>query len=189
VKNKVRCGWPGHEDELMISYHDTEWGVPLHNDRKLYEFIVLEGAQAGLRWKTVLHKREGYRKAFDQFDPEKVAQYTEKDLARLLADASIIRNRQKILSAINNAKRFLEIQKKFGSFDKYIWQFTDGKVIKNAWKTMQEIPARTELSDTVSKDMIAHGFNFVGTTIMYAHLQATGMVNDHIASCYRYNEV
>lgn len=189
MDNKTRCNWTGHTSELMIKYHDDEWGVPLHDEQKLFEFLVLEGQQAGLSWQTVLNKRENYRMAFDNFDPNKVALYTEKDINRLLANPGIIRNRLKIVSTINNAKRFMEVQKEFGSFDAYIWKFVNNTPIKNAWKTMSELPAKTEISDAISKDMKKRGFNFVGSTIIYAHMQATGMVNDHIVSCFRYSEV
>ncbi|MDP4236177.1 MAG: DNA-3-methyladenine glycosylase I, partial [Bacteroidota bacterium] len=166
-----------------------EWGVPLHDDVKLFEFLVLEGAQAGLSWLTVLKKREGYRKAFSGFDPEKVARFTEKKIERLLQDASIIRNNLKVRSAVTNAKAYLKVQEEFGSFDKYIWQFTDGRVIHNTWKSLKEVPARTKESDTMSKDLIGRGFKFVGSTIMYAHMQATGIVNDHIVECFRHKEL
>jgi len=172
-----------------MRYHDEEWGVPLHDDRKLFEFLVLEGAQAGLSWSTILNKREGYRKAFSSFDPRKVAKYGAADLRRLLGDAGIVRNRQKIASAIHNAQRFLEVQQEFGSFDRYIWAFVDGKPIVNRWRTQSQFPARTALSDAISADLRKRGFSFVGSTIVYAHLQATGMVNDHIVGCFRYREV
>lgn len=183
----ARCPWPGNE--LAVTYHDTEWGVPLHDDQRLFEFIILEGAQAGLSWDTVLKKREAYRAAFDQFDPQKVARYTEKKTERLLANPGIIRNRLKIASAIQNARAFLKVQEEFGSFDSYIWGFVDGKPIRNRWKTLKELPARTPLSDTISKDLKKRGFNFVGSTICYAHMQATGMVNDHLVSCFRHKQI
>ncbi|MDP4220505.1 MAG: DNA-3-methyladenine glycosylase I [Bacteroidota bacterium] len=183
-----RCGW-SVSDPIYIEYHDKEWGVPLHDDVKLFEFLVLEGAQAGLSWLTVLKKREGYRKAFSGFDPEKVARFTEKKIERLLQDASIIRNNLKVRSAVTNAKAYLKVQEEFGSFDKYIWQFTDGRVIHNTWKSLKEVPARTKESDTMSKDLIGRGFKFVGSTIMYAHMQATGIVNDHIVECFRHKEL
>lgn len=182
-----RCDWP--KNELAIAYHDAEWGVPLHDDRGLFEFLVLEGAQAGLSWDTILRKRENYREAFDNFDVEKVARYTDKKIAKLLQNEGIIRNRLKVASAVINAKAFLKVQKEFGSFDTYIWEFVDGKPIKNAWKLINQIPAKTDVSDAISKDMKGRGFNFVGSTIMYAHMQATGMVNDHLISCFRYKEV
>jgi DNA-3-methyladenine glycosylase I len=183
-----RCGWSVN-DPIYIEYHDKEWGIPVHDDRKLFEFLVLEGAQAGLSWLTVLKKREGYRKAFAEFDPEKVARFTEKKIEKLLLDPSIIRNKLKVNSAVTNAKAFLNVQKEFGSFDKYIWQFTDGKVIHNKWKSLKEIPAKTKESDAMSKDLISRGFKFVGSTIMYAHMQATGMVNDHVVECFRHKEL
>ena len=183
-----RCGWSVKEP-IYIEYHDTEWGVPVHDDRKLFEFLVLEGAQAGLSWLTILKKREGYRTAFAGFDPEKVARFSEKKIEKLLLDASIIRNNLKVRSAVTNAKAFLKVQEEFGSFDKYIWQFTDGKVIQNKWKSLKEIPARTTESDAMSKDLIGRGFKFVGSTIIYAHMQATGMVNDHVTECFRHKEL
>ena len=187
-KTVNRCPWPA-DDARMIEYHDREWGVPMHDDRKLFEFLVLEGMQAGLSWSTILNKRENFRKAFHGFDPQKVARYTAKDVKRLLADAGIVRNRAKIAAAINNAQRFLEIQKEFGSFDRYIWQFVGGKPIRNRFKSLSELPAKTALSDAISQDLKQRGFKFVGSTIVYAHMQATGMVNDHLASCFRHREV
>lgn len=183
-----RCDWSG-ADPLMIEYHDREWGAPLHDDVKLFEFLILEGAQAGLSWSTILKKRENYRKAFDGFDPAKVAQYGDQDVARLLADAGIIRNRLKIAAAITNARLVLDVQKEFGSLDKYIWQFVGGRPINNAIKLLSEIPARTAESDAMSKDLQKRGFKFVGPTICYAFMQAVGMVNDHTAECFRYGEV
>lgn len=183
-----RCPWPGN-DQLYIKYHDEEWGVPVHDDRKHFEFLVLEGAQAGLSWLTILKRRENYRKAYDNFDPAKVAKYDAARMAELIANAGIIRNRKKIESSIKNAKCFLEIQKEFGSFDKYIWSFVDFKPVINAWKTLSEIPAKTELSDRISTDLKKRGFSFVGSTIMYAHIQAIGLVNDHLVSCFRYQHV
>ncbi|MCP4254023.1 MAG: DNA-3-methyladenine glycosylase I [Candidatus Scalindua sp.] len=185
---KTRCEW-GTVSQLYIDYHDNEWGVPVHDDRKLFEFLILEGAQAGLSWETVLKKREGYRKAFSNFDPVKVSRYGDKKIEALMGNKGIIRNRLKITSAINNAKRFLEVQKEFGSFDSYIWQFVDGKTITNRFKSVQEIPATTEVSDAMSKDLKKRGFKFVGPTICYAHMQATGMVNDHVVGCFRYKEI
>ena len=182
------CEWPA-DDELMVKYHDKEWGVPLHDDRKLFEFIVLDSAQAGLSWKTILYRREGYRKAFDNFDPKKIAKYTKKDVKRMLNDKGIIRNRLKIESTITNAQKFLEIQKKFGSFDKYIWQFVAHKPIRNKLRSLKEIPANSKESDSMSKDLKKRGFRFVGSTICYAFMQASGMVNDHIAQCFRYKEI
>jgi DNA-3-methyladenine glycosylase I len=182
-----RCGWA--KNDLAIHYHDTEWGVPLHDDTKLFEFIVLEGAQAGLSWDTILRKREAYREAFDGFDPAKVARYDEAKKAELLGNAGIVRNRLKIASAIANAKAFLQIQDKFGSFESYIWRFVGGKPIVNNWKALSEVPASTETSDAISKDLKHRGFNFVGSTIIYAHMQATGMVNDHVIDCFRRDEI
>lgn len=173
----------------MMEYHDREWGVPEHDDRKLFEFLILEGAQAGLSWSTVLNKRENYRKAFDKFDPVKVARYKEKKIKSLLADAGIIRNRLKINSAVNNAQRFLEVQKEFGSFSEYMWQFVGGKPIINKFRSLSELPATTPESDIMSKNLKKRGFKFVGPTICYAHMQAVGMVNDHLVTCYRYQEI
>jgi DNA-3-methyladenine glycosylase I len=170
----------------MIEYHDTEWGVPLHDDRKLYEFLVLDAAQAGLSWQTVLLKRENYRQAFDQFDATKIARYGARDVARLLADAGIIRNRLKVHSAIVNAQQFLKVQEEFGSFDRYIWQFTGGKTRVNRWRQLADLPAHTPESDAMSKDLKKRGFKFVGTTICYAFMQAAGMVNDHLVDCFRH---
>lgn len=181
-----RCDWA--KNDLAIAYHDAEWGVPLHDDRALFEFIVLEGAQAGLSWDTILRKRENYRTAFDNFDPEKVALYREQKVAELLSNEGIIRNRLKIASAIANAKAFLRVRDEFGSFDSYIWGFVDGKPIVNKWTDTSQVPAKTEISDAISKDLKKRGFNFVGSTITYAHMQATGMVNDHLVTCFRYNE-
>ncbi|MDI1240894.1 MAG: DNA-3-methyladenine glycosylase I [bacterium] len=181
-----RCGWA--RNDLAIHYHDTEWGVPLHDDRGLFEFLILEGAQAGLSWDTILAKRENYRKAFDNFDAAKVARYSEAKCAKLLENPGIIRNRLKVASAIGNAKAFLNVQKEFGSFDAYIWSFVGGKPIDGKRKEMGDIPAKTEISDTLSKELKKRGFNFVGSTIMYAFMQATGMANDHAASCFRYRE-
>jgi DNA-3-methyladenine glycosylase I len=184
----VRCAWAG-TDPLYVAYHDQEWGVPLHDDRKLFEMLILEGAQAGLSWITILRRRQGYRRAFDGFDPAVVASYGEEKIAELLEDTGIIRNRQKVRSAVNNARRFLEVQAELGSFDAYIWRFVDGKPIQNAWRNLGEIPAKTPLSDTISKDLLRRGFNFVGSTIVYAHMQATGMVNDHVQGCVRWAEL
>ena len=181
-----RCTWP--TNELAIRYHDEEWGKPLHDDRGLFEFLILEGAQAGLSWDTILRKRENYRKAFDNFDFEKVARYTDKKVEKLLQDEGIIRNRLKIASAISNAKAFLKVRKEFGSFDKYIWSFVGGQPIVNKVKGTSQILPRTEVSDAISKDLKKRGFNFVGSTIMYAFMQATGMVNDHLVSCFRYKQ-
>lgn len=181
-----RCGWA--KKDLAIHYHDTEWGVPLHDDRKLFEFLILEGAQAGLSWDTVLAKRENYRKAFDNFDALKMARYNEKKCAELLQNQGIVRNRLKIASAVRNAKCYLETVKEFGTFDKYIWSFVDGKPIKNVWKTLKEVPVSTPISDAISKDLKKRGYNFVGSTIIYAFMQATGMVNDHLTDCFRYKQ-
>ena len=182
-----RCPWA--TDELYIRYHDTEWGVPLHDDRRLFEFLILEGAQAGLSWHTVLKKRENYRAAFDRFDPEKVARYNAAKIARLMSNAGIIRNRLKIQSAIQNAKAFLKVQEEFGGFDAYVWRFVDGRSKINFWKTPKQIPARTEQSDAMSRDLRQRGFNFVGSTICYAHMQATGIVNDHLMACFRHKQL
>lgn len=181
-----RCTWA--RNDLAIHYHDTEWGVPLHDERGLFEFLILEGAQAGLSWDTILAKRENYRKTFDGFDVNKVARYTDKKIEKLLQNEGIIRNRLKIASAIKNAKAFIAIQKEFGSFDEYIWAFVDGKPIVNKWKQTGQVPATSPESDAISKDLKKRGFNFVGSTIMYAHMQATGMVNDHLVTCFRYKE-
>lgn len=187
VAARSRCGWCG-DDELYVRYHDTEWGVPLKDDRALFEFLVLEGAQAGLAWITVLRKREGYRAAFDGFDPGKVARYSDAKVQRLLEDPRIIRNRLKVQSARRNAQAFLAVQEEWGSFSDYIWNFVDGRPVQNRWRSLAEIPASTPLSDTISKDLKKRGFNFVGTTIVYAHMQATGMVNDHVVTCFRHEE-
>ena len=189
MNNKIRCDWVPIDKPLYLKYHDEEWGVPVHDDQKLFEFLVLEGAQAGLSWYTVLSKRENYREAFDQFDPRIIARYDEKKVVELLQNSGIIRHKLKIRSAIRNARAFLKIQEEFGTFDRYIWGFVDGAPIINTFKTLTEIPASTPLSDTISKDLKKRGFNFVGTTIVYAHMQATGMVNDHTVNCFRYQEV
>ena len=181
-----RCTWPSNE--LAIRYHDEEWGVPLHDDPKLFEFLILEGAQAGLSWDTILRKRENYRKAFDDFDVNKVARYTDKKIEKLLQNEGIIRNRLKVASAVSNAKAFLKVQDEFGSFDKYIWSFLNGKPIVNKWTKTGQVPATSPESDLISKELKKRGFNFVGSTIMYAHMQATGMVNDHLVSCFRYKQ-
>ena len=173
----------------MIAYHDTEWGVPVHDDRTLFEFLILEGAQAGLSWQTILNKRENYRKAFDNFDPRIIAKYGEKDIARLLADAGIVRNRLKVASTIQNARTLLEVQREFSSFDAYIWQFVSGRPIDKKIRTIKDIPATSKESDAMSKDLLKRGFKFVGSTICYAFMQATGMVNDHEVGCFRYTEV
>ena len=185
---RERCGWAS-TSKIMTDYHDTEWGVPLHDDQKLFEFFILEGFQAGLSWQIVLNKREAFREAFDNFDPVKVARYDEKKVEELVQNKAIIRNKMKIAACINNARRFLEVQNEFGSFDSYIWGFVDGKPIVNAFKSLSELPAKTELSDIISKDMKTRGFKFVGSTVIYAHMQATGMVNDHLVTCFRYAEI
>lgn len=183
-----RCDWCLKND-LYIEYHDTEWGVPVHDDQLLFEFLLLEGVQAGLSWLTVLRKRENYRLAYDNFDPVKVAAYDDAKMQELLQNEGIIRNRLKVAASVNNAKRFLEVQQEFGSFDQYIWSFVDFKPIVNHFEKLEELPARTELSDKISKDMKKWGFKFVGSTIVYAHMQATGMVNDHLVSCFRHAEL
>lgn len=188
MRDKKRCAWSSG-DERMIAYHDEEWGVPVHNERKWFEFLLLEGFQAGLSWSTILNKRSNFEKAYKNFDYKKIAKFTKLDIKRLMNDAGIIRNRLKIESSISNAKAFMQVQKELGSFDKYMWSFTKGKPIRNRIKTMSQIPASTSLSDTISKDLKKRGFRFVGTTIVYAHMQATGMVNDHVTSCFRYNKV
>jgi DNA-3-methyladenine glycosylase I len=185
---KKRCEWVP-DDPLYMDYHDTEWGVPVHDDRKLFESLVLDGMQAGLSWSTILKKRENFRKAFDDFDPRKVAEYDHKKILSLLVNQGIIRNRLKIEAAIQNAKAFLSIQKEFGSFDAYIWRFVGGKPKVNSWKTLQEIPTKTPESDALSKDLIDRGFKFVGSTICYALMQAIGMVNNHNIDCFRYKEL
>jgi DNA-3-methyladenine glycosylase I len=182
-----RCGWA--TNDRLIEYHDAEWGVPVHDDRKLYEFIVLDGMQAGLSWDLVLRRREGYRVAFDNFDPQKVARYTPRRIERLMQDERIIRNRLKIEMAIRNARAALEVQEEFDSFNAYIWRFVDGRTIVNTWRTMAEVPSRTSVSDAMSKDLRNRGFTFVGSTICYAFMQAAGLVNDHLVSCFRYREV
>jgi len=185
ASQKHRCKWSG-DDPLMIAYHDKEWGVPVHDDRTLFEFLILEGAQAGLSWRTILHKRENYRKAFKNFDARKIARFDAKDVKRLLADAGIVRNRLKIAATIANAKAFLSVQKEFGPFDAYIWEFVGGKPRDNKIKTLKDIPAKTSVSDAMSKDLKKRGFKFVGSTICYAFMQAVGMVNDHETKCFRY---
>jgi DNA-3-methyladenine glycosylase I len=187
MRQKKRC-WGG-DDPLMTVYHDTEWGVPVHDDRMLFEFLVLEGMQAGLSWATILRKRENFRKAFSGFDVERVAGYDDRDVQRLLEDPGIIRNRLKIAAALSNARRFLEVQGEFGSFDNYIWGFVDGRPIRNRFRSLSDLPERTPLSDRVSKDLKDRGFKFTGSTIVYAHMQATGMVNDHMTYCFRYRQV
>lgn len=186
--NKPTCSWP-KGDPLLVKYHDMEWGCPLHDDIKLFEFLVLEGFQAGLSWLTILKKRENFRKAFDKFDFNKVAKYDRQKINSLLKDSGIIRNKLKIESAVTNAKAFIEVRKEFGTFNTYIWNFTDNRTIHNGFESIKEIPARTKLSDLISRDLKKRGFKFVGSTIVYAHMQATGMVNDHIKSCFRYKEI
>lgn len=186
--NKKRCAWAG-TDPRYVAYHDKEWGVPVHDDRRLFEFLVLEGAQAGLSWSTILRKRDGYRRAFDGFDPRKVARYSERKIATLLADAGIVRNRAKIQSAIKNAKAFLDVQAEFGSFDAYQWRFVGGRPVQSRRHAVSGIPASTPESDAMSKDLKSRGFTFVGSTIIYAHMQAVGMVNDHVVGCFRHREV
>lgn len=188
MKEKHRCDWC-RGDSLMEAYHDTEWGVPLHDDQKHFEFMVLDAFQAGLSWKTVLHKRENFRKAFDDFIPEKIARYRQPRIDKLLLNEGIIRNRQKIEATIGNAKQFLKIQDEFGSFDTFIWQFTGGEPRVNKWKSLREIPARTEQSDAMSRELAARGFKFAGSTICYAYMQAAGMVNDHLVHCHRYRSL
>jgi DNA-3-methyladenine glycosylase I len=183
-----RCAWVG-PDPIYVEYHDEEWGVPLHDDRKLFEFLVLESAQAGLSWITVLRKREGYRKAFADFDAEAVARFNKRSIERLLRDPGIVRNRQKVEAAVGNARVFLDVQEEFGSFDRYVWRFVDGAPIQNRWREMSQVPAKTPESEAMSKDLVKRGFKFVGPTICYAHMQATGMVNDHVVGCFRHAPV
>ncbi len=186
-KEILRCPWP--TDELYIAYHDTEWGVPVHDDRLLFEYLILEGAQAGLSWHTVLKKRENYRAAFDHFDAEKITRYGDKKVTELMNNAGIIRNRLKIHATIQNAKSFLKVREEFGSFDKYIWSFVNGKPIVHRRGSRQEVPAQTEISDAMSKDLLKRGFKFVGSTICYAYMQAVGMVNDHHVTCFRHKDL
>ena len=185
----IRCEWAAGQFEEYVKYHDEEWGVPVHDDRTHFEFLILEGAQAGLSWSTVLKKREGYRKAFADFDPEIVATFDEQKIQELLQFEGIIRNKLKVNAAVTNAQKFLEVQEEFGSFDSYIWGFVEGKPIINSWKSMSEVPATSSESDELSKDLKKRGFKFVGSTIIYAHMQACGLVNDHTTDCFRYNEV
>lgn len=188
MKNKSRCPWCG-DDPVYVNYHDEEWGVPVHEEKKHFEFLILESAQAGLSWKTILVKRPNYSKAFDCFDPIKIANYDSKKISELLLNEGIIRNKLKITAAINNAQRFIRLQEEFGSFDNYIWRFVNNKPVINSFTKMSEIPASTKLSDLISKDLKKRGFTFVGSTIIYAHMQATGIVNDHLISCFRYGEI
>jgi len=185
---KKRCGWTS-SDPIYMDYHDKEWGVPLHDDQRLFEFLLLDGAQAGLSWLLILKKRESYRKAFHNFDARKMSRFDERKIESLMLDTGIIRNRLKIQSAIRNAKAFLQVKKEFGTFDRFIWQFTGGKTIRNSWKKLGEVPAKTAESDEMSKELRRRGFNFVGSTICYAFMQAAGMVNDHLVNCFRYKEV
>lgn len=184
-----RCAWPTAGDSFYESYHDTEWGVPVFDDRKIFEFLVLEAAQAGLSWRTILMKRENFRRAFAGFDPVKVARFNKKDVGRLMQDAGIIRNRLKIEAAVNNAQRFLAVQQEFATFARYIWRFVDGKPIRNKWKALKELPVVSKEAEALSKDLKQRGFKFLGPTVLYAHMQATGMVNDHTVDCFRYREV
>ena len=186
--SKKRCAWPG-SDDLMVAYHDDEWGVPLHDDRKLFEFLVLEGFQAGLSWRTILNKRENFRAAFDGFDIERITRYRQPKIERLLKDAGIVRNRMKVEATVVNAKAFLKAQEEHGSFDRYIWQFVDGTPKQNRWRSMKQLPASTPASDRMSKDLKDRGFKFVGSTICYAFMQAVGMVNDHVVTCFRYDQL
>lgn len=188
MQDKVRCPWCLGFDQY-IRYHDEEWGVPVHDDRKHFEFLILEGAQASLSWATILKKREGYRKVFANFDPAKVAKFTEKKLEKILQDPGIVRNRLKVYAAVNNAKQFIKVQQEFGSFDRYIWQFVGGKPIVNKHKTLRDVKATTPESDALSKDLLKRGFKFVGSTVMHAHMQACGLVNDHIVDCWRYGQI
>jgi len=188
MSSRERCGWCG-VDEIYVAYHDQEWGVPVRDDRSLFEFLILEGAQAGLSWSTILNKRDGYRRLYDGFDPELVAHYGDKKRAELLSDPAIVRNRAKVAASIGNAQAFLEVQAEFGSFSDYVWRFVDGEPIQNRWKSVAEIPAKTPLAEAISKDLKKRGFKFVGPTIVYAHMQATGMVNDHVVGCFRHAEV
>jgi DNA-3-methyladenine glycosylase I len=187
ANNKRRCAWCG-TDPLYVEYHDREWGIPVHDDRRLFEMLILEGAQAGLSWLTILRKRKGYQHAFDRFDARKIAKYDAKKVRSLLKDEEIVRNKLKILSAIDNAKSFLAVQQEFGSFDAYIWQFTGGRTITNTWRSLKDLPSNTAESDAMSKDLKRRGFTFVGSTICYAFMQATGMVNDHIVECHWYRQ-
>ena len=187
--SQKRCSWVALDNSLMVRYHDDEWGVPVHQDQKHFEFLVLEGAQAGLSWSIVLNKREGSRRAFSEFDPARVARFTARRIQKLTLDAGIVRNRLKIQSAVRNAKAFLAVQKEFGTFDAYCWRFVGGRPKLNRWKAMRQIPATSRESDALSKDLKARGFNFVGSTVVYAHMQAVGMVNDHTVDCFRYRQV
>ncbi len=189
TKEPKRCGWVANARSLDIEYHDTEWGVPVHDDRVLFEFLVLEGAQAGLSWSTILNKRAGYRKLFSNFDPRKIARYDQTRIKRLLANPAIVRNRLKVESTVSNARAFLSMQNEYGSFDDYLWAFVDGKPIRNHWRKSEQVPVSTTLSDQLSKDLKRRGFRFVGTTICYSYMQAVGLINDHLVSCFRYSEI
>jgi DNA-3-methyladenine glycosylase I len=186
---RKRCEWVPVSDPLYLKYHDEEWGVPVHSDSKIFEMIVLEGQQAGLSWKTILHKRENFRKAYANFDPVAISQFDKEDIKRLLNDSGIIRNRSKIYAAIQNSISFLKVQEEFGTFDSYIWGFVKNKTVHNSWKSEKDMPTRTEISDAMSNDLVKRGFKYVGSTICYSHMQATGMVNDHVLECYRYLEL
>jgi DNA-3-methyladenine glycosylase I len=188
-RKKTRCAWAEGSGDFYVAYHDEEWGVPLHDDRRLFEMLTLEGAQAGLSWATILKKRENYRRAFGGFDAAKIARYSAAKVERLLQDSGIVRNRLKVTSTVSNAEAFLKVQSEFGSFDAYIWDFVGGKPIQNRFKTMEEVPALTPLSDTISKELRKRGFRFVGSTIVYALMQSIGMVNDHVTGCFRHGEV
>ena len=186
--DRTRCPWCG-DDPLYVAYHDREWGVPVRDDRTLFEFLILEGAQAGLSWITILRKREGYRRAFDGFDPQRVARFDEVRILELLSDPAIVRNRQKVRAAVGNARAFLEVQQQHGTFSDFIWSFVDGRPITNTWRSLDQLPATTPLAEKISRDLKGRGFRFVGPTIVYAHMQATGMVNDHLVDCFRHREV
>lgn len=188
MSDRIRCAWVPAGDELYAKYHDEEWGVPVHDDRVMFEFLVLESAQAGLSWRTVLKKRENYRRVFADFDPVAIAKFDDGDVERLLLDPGIIRNRAKVKAAIQNAKAFLRVQKEFGTFEKYIWGFVNGKIVDGTRKTIQDLPSRSDVSDALAKDLKKRGFSFLGTTVCYAHLQATGLINDHVEDCFRYRE-
>ena len=188
MKEKLRCGWHGDVHQAYIRYHDEEWGVPIHDDGKQFEFLILEGAQAGLSWWTILSRREGYRRAFADFNAERVARFSAKKIESLIQDVGIIRNRQKISAAVNNARKFLKVKEEFGSFDQYLWGFVDGQTIQNHWQSLKDIPPTSPQSDVLSKELKSRGFKFVGSTIMYAHMQAAGLVNDHLVSCFRHGE-
>ncbi len=189
MKTKKRCPWVSLEDPLMLAYHDEEWGVPVHDDQRIFEFLVLESAQAGLSWSTVLKKRDNYRRAFAGFDPKKVARFDRRKIDRLLSDPGIIRNRRKVESTVSNARVFLEVQSEFGSFDSYIWSFVDGKPVRNRWKSLSQIPVTSPIAKKISADLKSRGFSFMGPTICYSHMQAAGMVNDHLVDCFRYREI